>query len=388
MSPRKTITIAALTTAAVAGTIAAPAGARSPIPEVNVTVDRAGVHAPREIPPGITRFTTVSHTGGIQSLLIARLNPGVSYGQLQKYMSKGDFPSVFKNVTGKGGISHAGTHTDHGWTTDLTPGRYILVDDENGGAAPIRVRGVRGEAKAPHAKGAVRFRNGRFHLPRGFGDGTWKIVNRDSLAHEIGFVHVAPGHSRAEVLAAVRSGKHPAWTRPDATYNVLGSGQAQWVTLRHLRGLYAVMDYLPMLQGAADAPVVAFRRFHAAARDSAATSSTFDVAFGADPFIDLPPAGMSVGDLRLLDDRLLRHGRSAGSDSGVCVIANIRTPAAPCTVTWRLPHGTITGQWINQPPPRKVVAITGGTGAYRNVAGQAIVVEHSTDRGTVTFHLS
>jgi hypothetical protein len=69
------------------------------------------------------------------------------------------------------------------------------------------------------------------------------------------------------------------------------------------------------------------------------------------------------------------------------VITNAKRPEAACTVTWRLPRGTITGQWLNQPPPRKIVAVTGGTGIYRHASGQAIVVEHSTDRGTVTFHL-
>jgi hypothetical protein len=112
------------------------------------------------------------------------------------------------------------------------------------------------------------------------------------------------------------------------------------------------------------------------------------VHFGADPFIDTGAPGPSLGDLRVLDDGLYRGRRQVGRDGGSCVITNMDRPEASCTVTWRLPRGTITGQWLNQPPPRKVVAVTGGTGLYRRARGEAVVVERSTDRGFVTFHLA
>jgi hypothetical protein len=56
-------------------------------------------------------------------------------------------------------------------------------------------------------------------------------------------------------------------------------------------------------------------------------------------------------------------------------------------VTFKLPRGTVAGQWLNQPPPRKVVAVTGGTGIYRAAHGEVIVFEHSSSRGTATFRL-
>lgn len=127
----------------------------------------------------------------------------------------------------------------------------------------------------------------------------------------------------------------------------------------------------------------------AAGPAAAATPSSFrlDMHFGADPFIDVGEPGPSLGDLRVLDDALYRGGRRVGRDGGSCVITNANRPEAACTITFSLPHGIITGQWLNQPPPRKVVAITGGTGRYRSARGEVVVVEHSTDRGTATFRL-
>ena len=112
------------------------------------------------------------------------------------------------------------------------------------------------------------------------------------------------------------------------------------------------------------------------------------VHFGADPFIDAGAPGPGLGDVRVLDDALFRHRRQVGRDGGSCVVTNADRPEASCVVTWHLPHGSITGQWLNQPPPRKVVAVTGGTGIYRHARGEAVVVERSTDRGVVTFHLA
>lgn len=111
-----------------------------------------------------------------------------------------------------------------------------------------------------------------------------------------------------------------------------------------------------------------------------------DVTFGEDPRIDIPPAGPSVGDLHVLDD-LLQGGRQVGHTGGACTLTNLARPEEACTITWSLPRGIITGQWLNTPPPHKVVAITGGTGIYRNVRGEARLVEFSSEQGAVTFVL-
>ena len=41
----------------------------------------------------------------------------------------------------------------------------------------------------------------------------------------------------------------------------------------------------------------------------------------------------------------------------------------------RLPHGNITAQFPNSPPPVKELAVTGGTGRYQDVDGQGTLIE-------------
>jgi hypothetical protein len=89
----------------------------------------------------------------------------------------------------------------------------------------------------------------------------------------------------------------------------------------------------------------------------------------------------------VLDDLLFQGGRQVGHDGGACTLTNLTRPEEACTITWSLPRGIITGQWLNTPPTLKVVAITGGTGIYRNVRGEARLVEFSSQQGAVTFRL-
>jgi hypothetical protein len=44
-------------------------------------------------------------------------------------------------------------------------------------------------------------------------------------------------------------------------------------------------------------------------------------------------------------------------------------------------------QFLNSPPPVKNLAVTGGTGAYRNARGEAVLVEGGNDTGTLTVKL-
>jgi hypothetical protein len=141
---------------------------------------------------------------------------------------------------------------------------------------------------------------------------------------------------------------------------------------------------LPVIGLATPAEVTATPR---ARHEPPPRSFTLDVRFGVDPFIDVGAAGPSVGDIRVLDDRLLRSGRHVGRDGGSCVVTNASRPEAACTVTFKLPRGTIAGQWLNRPPARKAIAVIGGTGIYRRARGQMIVFERSSARGTVTFRL-
>lgn len=54
----------------------------------------------------------------------------------------------------------------------------------------------------------------------------------------------------------------------------------------------------------------------------------------------------------------------------------------------RLPGGNIAFQFPNVPGPApKDLAVTGGTGTYRNMGGEGTLVEFGNGRGRLTLHL-
>jgi hypothetical protein len=60
---------------------------------------------------------------------------------------------------------------------------------------------------------------------------------------------------------------------------------------------------------------------------------------------------------------------------------------ANCTEVIRLQQGTITAAGLTGPPPTKHLALTGGTGLYRNAGGEATLVEFGSTTGRLTLHL-
>jgi hypothetical protein len=117
------------------------------------------------------------------------------------------------------------------------------------------------------------------------------------------------------------------------------------------------------------------------------TQSTlrFNILFH-DDFIDLGDPGPSSGDETIVHDTLVTPaGASVGHDGGVCTFTDVTVPEANCVITFSLPRGQITTQFLNTPPPQKTGAITGGTGAYRDVLGQISLTENGDQTGTIVF---
>jgi hypothetical protein len=114
----------------------------------------------------------------------------------------------------------------------------------------------------------------------------------------------------------------------------------------------------------------------------------FEVEFSPFFFLDLGEPGPSMGDQIVSHDVLLDEtGEQVGHDGVSCIVTDPSGPEAECTATFALPGGQITTQFLNTPPPEKHAAVTGGTGAYRNARGEAVLVERGDDTGTITFHL-
>jgi Allene oxide cyclase barrel like domain len=121
---------------------------------------------------------------------------------------------------------------------------------------------------------------------------------------------------------------------------------------------------------------------------TASQTIKFAVAFH-DVQVDLGKNGPSVGDERIFADALLdAKGKKVGHDAGVCTFTTLIPPEAACHITFFLPGGEIATQFLNAPPPRKLAAIVGGTGAYRGARGEAIIVEGPKQTGTITFRLA
>jgi len=131
-----------------------------------------------------------------------------------------------------------------------------------------------------------------------------------------------------------------------------------------------------------------------AAKPVTVTSRTLSLDVHFSPFSALhlnphpdPKTGFGFGDEITFHDQLFSHGSKAGDEGGSCVIVDGSQLLANCTEVIRLQQGTITAQFLNAPPPRKQLAVTGGTGIYRNAGGEGALVESGNGTGRLTLHL-
>lgn len=115
----------------------------------------------------------------------------------------------------------------------------------------------------------------------------------------------------------------------------------------------------------------------------------FDVQFH-DTWLGRPALGVE----QIQHDLLFSHGKQVGHTGGVCVLTDLAAPEVACAATFSLADGTITTQFLNTPPPKKIFAVTGGTGMYQNARGQGELVEAGNGKtsgggtGTLTFFLN
>jgi hypothetical protein len=125
-----------------------------------------------------------------------------------------------------------------------------------------------------------------------------------------------------------------------------------------------------------------------------ANTLTFDVEFSPLTVIAAnnvrdPDFPFSVGDEIVFRDQLLSNRKQVGDDAGSCVIVTLRPEVvANCTGVFRVPGGTIAAQFVSMPGPApKELALTGGTGAYRNSGGDGTLVEFGDGTGSLTMRV-
>ena len=116
-----------------------------------------------------------------------------------------------------------------------------------------------------------------------------------------------------------------------------------------------------------------------------------------DGFVDVGSPGPGLGDQIVSSDTVFRNGKAVGTDGVVCTVVKATPDALTCQwlMTMDLPGGQLTMQGIadgpTHPPTEPLVfalAITGGTGLYRDATGVAEVVDNPAGREDITVRLS
>ena len=111
--------------------------------------------------------------------------------------------------------------------------------------------------------------------------------------------------------------------------------------------------------------------------------------------IDLGEAGDSLGDQFVFSGDLFRHGKKVGIDGGVCTIVRLEpmvSATSQCVATAELPKGQITVQGLltfdeeTEGEPSQL-AITGGTGKYKEAQGELTVAQTSETESQLTFKI-
>lgn len=111
-------------------------------------------------------------------------------------------------------------------------------------------------------------------------------------------------------------------------------------------------------------------------------------------FLDLGASGPSLGDELVFSETLSIRGREVGTSGAVCTVTQVTPPydvlMFHCVGTLSLRRGQITLQGLievqgEDDPGPFVVAITGGTGAFRGAGGEAVIREKSP--GTSIYKL-
>jgi hypothetical protein len=114
----------------------------------------------------------------------------------------------------------------------------------------------------------------------------------------------------------------------------------------------------------------------------------FEVRFSPFNLVDVGGDGApSLGDYVVFHDLLLVDGKQVGDEGGTCPVVDLEQGLIHCTGTIRLAGGQLTFQGLTTTDPTKHLAITGGTGRYQGVGGEATLVERGDQTGSLTVRL-
>ncbi|HLZ37223.1 MAG TPA: hypothetical protein VKP64_05580 [Mycobacteriales bacterium] len=126
---------------------------------------------------------------------------------------------------------------------------------------------------------------------------------------------------------------------------------------------------------------------------SGSAASTIQVTTKAvqSTHLDLGTRGLSQGDQMIFAEDVFLAGKKIGTDGGVCTVTRVLSGSAhetQCLVSATLPKGQLTFQGLFNTSQKTVrLAITGGTGAYRDTGGYVTFPHTMSATTTATLFL-
>ena len=133
----------------------------------------------------------------------------------------------------------------------------------------------------------------------------------------------------------------------------------------------------------------------AAPHPSASSARTLEFVVHFRPFdqnfVDVGRPGLTIGDSSVFRDQLLdAKGRTVGEEAGTCLVTDVVPTGVQtlCNGGAVLSGGQIEFQGVATNAPRKTLAVVGGTGQYRGVTGEAVLVENGDGTGSLKLRLS
>jgi hypothetical protein len=243
--------------AAIASTAAAAPKPRT----LTIDASEFSFATPRTVPAGWTRITIRNRGGEDHQAQVARLNPGVTFVQVQATAARGAPGALFALVTPVGGPNSVARGRSATTIDDLTPGEYALIcflysadgtqHDAKGMLAPLTVTPSRSPSSAPKPASTVTLREFSFTLPATLpGHATLAVRNDGTQSHEMAIFQLQPGKTLddAKRFLLTPPGTAPTIPAPGGFVGGitgLAPGATGYVELALKPGQYVAVCFLP-----------------------------------------------------------------------------------------------------------------------------------------------
>ena len=173
-------------------------------PSVSLEITDSAVTAGGSAVPGVTTVSINNTSAENRSIVLARLNTGVTMEQFTQSLSQDEMAAVSLVKLAGGRDAPAGKANQ--FTADLKEGTYAVIAFPEGDSAPLlttfQVTGSSSGQDAPEASQTINMVDFAFVLPDEINSGsqTWEITNTGTQWHELVLVKPAPGMTEEKLL--------------------------------------------------------------------------------------------------------------------------------------------------------------------------------------------